>query len=345
MTRLAHLVGSVGLDGAEDVFRVAGTSLGSKLKHIPDGEPGGRRVWISWQYPVLLANPFLETDDSAPIPARGPGFKRFRLAKGCKPGDVVFGELGYAREARASYQDFRAARERGEVAPTTRFQVCMPTPINVIGTQVERDSFDAVEPAYEAAMLSEIAAICRAIPHKDLCLQWDMVREIIWWDGRLLPQQPAPFSDIEPEVIKRLARICAAIPAEVELGFHICYGDWGGRHHIQPLDMAKMVELANAIVAAMPRQVNYFHMPVPIDRDDSAYFAPLRHLQNAAALDLYLGLLHIADGVDGAKRRIAAANPHIDKFGIATECGLGRSKTPDTVKAILKLYADGATLD
>ena len=276
--------------------------------------------------------------------ARGPGFKRFRLAKGCRHEDVVFGELGYAREARASYQDFLAARARGEVSPTTRFQVCMPTPLNVIGVQVERDSFAAVEPAYEAAMLREIAAICQAIPHQDLCLQWDMVREIIWWDGRLLQQQPAPFSDIESEVIKRLARLCATIPKDVELGFHICYGDWGGRHHIQPLDMAKMVELANAIAAAVARAVNYFHMPVPIDRDDSGYFAPLRDLKNAERTDIYLGLLHLTDGIEGAKRRIAAAGPHIDTFGIATECGLGRSKTPDTVTAILKLYADVAAL-
>jgi hypothetical protein len=84
-------------------------------------------------------------------------------------------------------------------------------------------------------------------------------------------------------------------------------------------------------------------MPVPIDRDDGAYFAPLRDLKNANA-DIYLGLLHLADGIEGAKRRIAAAGPHIDTFGIATECGLGRSKTPNTVTAILKLYADVAML-
>jgi hypothetical protein len=40
-------------------------------------------------------------------------------------------ELGYAREARASYDDFVAAREAGNVPEQARFQVCLPTPIAV----------------------------------------------------------------------------------------------------------------------------------------------------------------------------------------------------------------------
>src|SRR6185437_1012828 len=110
---LAHFVGSIGLSDVEEVFRTVGGTLGSRLKRIPDGEPGGRRVWISWQYPVLLANPLLESED-APAGGRGPGFRRFRLAPDVKPEELEFGELGYAREARASYQDYVAARGRGE---------------------------------------------------------------------------------------------------------------------------------------------------------------------------------------------------------------------------------------
>jgi hypothetical protein len=39
-----HLVGSIGLDGVAEVFRTAGKMLGRRLKRIPDGEPGGRRL-------------------------------------------------------------------------------------------------------------------------------------------------------------------------------------------------------------------------------------------------------------------------------------------------------------
>ena len=44
----AHLVGSVGLDSVEEVMATVGRLLGPHLKRMPDGEPGGRRLWISW---------------------------------------------------------------------------------------------------------------------------------------------------------------------------------------------------------------------------------------------------------------------------------------------------------
>src|SRR5262249_5580603 len=40
MTTNVHLVGSVGLDTAEEVFEAAGKLLGPYLKRVPDGEVG-----------------------------------------------------------------------------------------------------------------------------------------------------------------------------------------------------------------------------------------------------------------------------------------------------------------
>ena len=40
-----HLVGSIGLPSVADVFHTCGTLLGRRLQRIPDGEPGGRRLW------------------------------------------------------------------------------------------------------------------------------------------------------------------------------------------------------------------------------------------------------------------------------------------------------------
>ena len=57
-----HLVGSIGLDTVDEVFFTAGRLLGPHLKRVPDGEPGGRRLWTSWQYPLLRANAFLKVD-------------------------------------------------------------------------------------------------------------------------------------------------------------------------------------------------------------------------------------------------------------------------------------------
>jgi hypothetical protein len=58
----AHLVGSIGLDSVEDVFAKLGPALGAYLRRIPDREVGGRKISISWQYPLLRAQPFLMPD-------------------------------------------------------------------------------------------------------------------------------------------------------------------------------------------------------------------------------------------------------------------------------------------
>jgi hypothetical protein len=43
------------------------------------------------------------------------------------------------------------------------------------------------------------------------------------------------------------------VPHDVELGFHLCYGDFGAKHFIEPLDATKMTELANLIVAKLSK--------------------------------------------------------------------------------------------
>jgi hypothetical protein len=336
-----HLVGSIGLPSVDDVFANVGRILGRHVKRVPDGEPGGRRVWVNWQYAVFLANPYLKLGDDGDRANRGARLLRLKLGDGVTADDVRFGELGYAREARASYADFCRARKAGVLPPAVRFQVCLPTPINVTGTACTPTTVPQVEPAYERAMMEEVGRLCAAIPHDDLCIQWDMVREVLWWDGRILQNQPAPFpaATLRENVLARLVRLCRAVPDAVELGLHFCFGDWGGVHQIEPIDTGAMVELANAIAARGGRRLSYVHMPVPIARNDSAYFEPLRRLALGADSEVYLGLVHLKDGVEGARQRVTAAREHLSDFGVAAECGLGRAKTSATVTDILALHA------
>src|SRR5581483_5913100 len=145
-----HLVGSIALDSVEEVFETAGTMLGTRLRRIPDGEPGGRRLWISWQYPLLRSLPFLKADPNHPNQTSG--FLPLELAEGVTRDEIRFPELGYAREARASYQDFLAARRRGSLPSHVRFQVSLPTPFAVVNPFCAPADLPAIEPAYEAAM-------------------------------------------------------------------------------------------------------------------------------------------------------------------------------------------------
>ena len=41
-----HLVGSLALDSAEEVFRTTSEILGDRLRRIPDGETGARSIWV-----------------------------------------------------------------------------------------------------------------------------------------------------------------------------------------------------------------------------------------------------------------------------------------------------------
>jgi hypothetical protein len=330
-----HLVGSIALDSVEQVFKTVGGLLGRRLRRVPDGEPGSRRLWISYQYPFLRAQPFLKPDPSVPNPR---GFQPLMLAENINLADIQFGELGYAREARISYQDFLAARKLGQLPPDVRFQVSLPTPMAVAGPFISPKDELVIETAYGRAMLREVETICRHIPYSDLCIQWDVCIEMLLWDGRWDTVRHLVTSDLQGEIMGRMKRLGGAVPDGVELGFHLCYGDYDAKHFVEPLDAGKLVEVANALTATVTRPITYIHMPVPIDRADDAYFQPLSNLKLSPGTELYLGLVH-ADGVEGTQKRIATASKYVSDFGIATECGMARSRTPELVRKLLEIHA------
>jgi hypothetical protein len=137
----------------------------------------------------------------------------------------------------------------------------------------------------------------------------------------------------------RMRRICEPIPADVELGIHLCYGDFGARHMIEPVDAGKMVAVANAMARSIEHRLAYIHMPVPVERTDDAYYRPLQSLKLAPETEIYLGLVHVADGADGTRKRMDAARRHVTSFGVATECGMARARTPELVEKILAVHA------
>jgi len=334
-----HLVGSIALDSVEEVFRTVGTVLGRRLRRVPDGEPGGRRLWISWQYPLLRSLPFLKADTSRPNQTSG--FLPLQLAEGVAPGAIRFPELGYAREARASYQDFLAARQQGHLPQDVRFQMSLPTPLAVINPFIAANDALVVERAYEAAMLREVEAVCQAIPHRDLCVQWDVCIEMVMWDARW-PFIRNPFQDMRVEIEARMKRLAAAVPSDVELGFHLCYGDWEAKHFVEPADAGKLTEFANLLASSVDRPIAYIHMPVPVDRSDDGYFQPLRKLALAPTTEVFLGLVH-GDGAEATKKRVETAAKYVPDFGIATECGMARCRTPELVRSLLHIHAESSS--
>ena len=50
----------------------------------------------------------------------------------------------------------------------------------------------------------------------------------------------------------------------------------------------------------------------------------------------FLGLVHLTDGVDGARTSMEVAGKFVSDYGIATECGFGR-RDPATIHELLAI--------
>jgi SAM-dependent methyltransferase len=326
-----HLVGSVPLASPEEVFRTVAGGLGDRLRRAPDGETGPRSDWIVWQYPVLSAQPQFEVGPPAPDQYRA--LPRLRLRAGERADSVRFESLGYAQAAAASYRMFARLKRDGVVPRTCRFQVSLPTPLAPISAFVAAEDQAALEPIYEARMLDELRELLAAIPHEHLAVQWDTNVEL----GMLEGVFPVWFADVRAGVLERLLRLSRHVPPDVELGYHLCYGDSQRRYFAEPADAGKLVQIAGALATSLGRPLNWIHVPVPRGRDDEAYFAPMGELRLRPETELYLGLVHLTDGEDGARRRIEAAARFVPRFGVATECGWGR-RAPHTVPELIELH-------
>lgn len=338
-----HFVGSIALDGPRQVFKTLGRMLGRRLKRIPDGEPGARIGWVQFQWP-LFRNHGAFTVDRSVDPRNNPvGLSSLCLADGVSPSEVRFGELGYAREARASYLDFTSAKRAGDLPADVKFQVSLPTPRAIISAAFSPRDFETVLPVYEQAMFREVADICTSIPAEEVCLQWDVCVEMVAWDRGpgWLTGSVASEDQTRKErdaIARSLVTACAAVPREIDLGLHFCYGDLDGKHFFDPADAGKMVELANALFGTA-RPITYLHLPVPLSAAEDGFFRPLADLKRPATTELYLGLVQQADGAEGARKRIELAAKHVTGFGVATECGIARTRTPDLVTRLLETHA------
>ena len=331
----AHLVGSVPLEDSDEVFEVSGCLLGRHLRRMSDGETGNRSDWIRWQHRVFMECPQLE-----PKLSKDDDYRKVSLIKikdNCSPEDIELPDLGYSTVAIKSWQQFQRAKAAGNVPDHCRFQVSLPTPLAPIQFYVTRSDQAALEPVYERKLLAELATILDAIPHNELAIQWDTAVEFAVLENVL----PTFMNDPEAQILERLLRLGNSVPHGAELGYHLCYGDSGHKHFKEPEDASVLVRVANHLAQNLQRTLNWVHMPVPRNRNDVEYFQPLGGMKLQAETELYLGLVHLTDGLTGTRERIAAASTVVDVFGVATECGFGR-RPAETVRELMAIHAAAA---
>ena len=343
MPRHVHLVGSVPLRDAREVFETVSAALGPSLRRIPDGETGERGDWITWLEPVFANNPALEK--SGELFRLHPTAKpriRYRLKPGFKAQDLAFDNLFYADIAIRSYVEFRALKQAGKIPAHCRFQVDLVPAHSVIWLFLDDDLHALADPIYNAAVKREIDKLCAAIPHRELAIQFDVASAVF---ARLERNDVSSYGRSKAEMQDKFSRILidlgSHVPGDVALMFHFCYGDSNHRHVVEPTDMADMVELANRLTRGIARPIALIHMPVPRDRSDDAYFAPLKALKLRPQTELSLGLVHYTDGLVGTRQRLATAQKFVTDFSIATECGFGR-RPPETIAELLRIHAAAA---
>jgi hypothetical protein len=341
---IVHFVGSIPLPDAETVFRTLSSAVGQHLIRLPDGETGIRKTWIRFLQDVLAQNPAIEYATDVP-PFRFTQWDgkvlreipRLRMKGGATPEASSF-NTGYAEMAIQSWVLFERLQKAGVIPPGVKFQISLPTPIAPTYNNMVPADRPKVLPALTRHFIGEVEKVAGALPNDRIALQWDVCQEVLAWEGYY---DPGPIA-FKTETIDVLSRIGDAVPAGIELGYHLCYGSPADEHLVQPEDTAIMVEMANAVAARVTRPIHFFHLPVPKGRTDDGYFAPLAGLRLKAPTELYLGLIH-HDDANGDAARLAAARRHVRVDGVATECGMARGD-PARLPGLLAAHARAAEL-
>jgi hypothetical protein len=295
---------------------------------------------------VFAADPALEqSDELFRVHPTAVARKRYRLKPGKSVADIRFDNLFYADNAKESYAVFKRLRDAGEIASGTRFQVDLVPAHSVLWLFLVEELQAALDPVYNEAVGREIDKLAAAIPHQDLAIQFDVASAVF---ARLQREDTGVYGETKSAMQAKFAAILATlanrVPADIELLFHFCYGDSNHRHVVEPVDMGDMVDMAARLDALVKRPINLIHMPVPRDRADDAYFAPLKRLNLRPETQFALGLVHHTDGIEGTKRRMAIARNYVRDFAVGTECGFGRRR-PETIPELLRIHAATSDLD
>jgi hypothetical protein len=337
-----HLIGSVPLGSTEQVFRQVCGALGPYLERVPDGETGERAGWVRFQQAMLARHPQMEVDPTVePLHWRQWDGKllrevpQLRFKDGVDPATIDFA-TGYDVAAIQSYEVFKRLRAEGTIPAAVRFQVCLPTPMASGCMYVSWKARDAYLAAYETSLLHALRTIAAAIPAADLSIQYDVCQEVLVFENYF----PHRWPDYKERIFAMEGRLGEAVPTGVELGYHLCYGSPADEHIVQPKDAAVLVDLMNGIGDAVKRPLDFLHVPVPKPRTDDAYVAPFKDWRARPETKLYLGLLHHDDDA-GNERRIAAARRHVADFGVASECGWGRTE-PGRLPGLLAAHRQWA---
>ena len=358
--REVMFVGSVPLKPAARVFEALAKGVGALAPRLPDGEQAG---WLSLARDSFAANPAFEPGGEVPLePTAHRMLTLYKLKAGFNVKDLKLGPYGYGKNAIGSYQQFKKLKDAGTIPAATRFQFTIPGP----GTSsfVLQLPGEQLLPLARAAIWNELAEVIDQVPANELAIQLDLGMEAEHEEYLRRPDawdQPIHrhFHWSLEQMAESASWVANQIPAGVQLGFHIC-SIW---HHDTRAgqDNNVLVDAANAVISRLTRPMSYIHIPVIPDHVESDY-AVFKRLNLPKGAKLFIGLLNLGDGLEGAKKRITMAQAAVQDFGIAMFCGLGhapqgrmgmyrdrgvpalRRATPDNLEEVLALHRSAASV-
>lgn len=137
-----------------------------------------------------------------------------------------------------------------------------------------------------------------------------------------------------------LAALLEPVVPQVSVSVHLNCRE-GASYKMTGEDAVFMTRLANSLVKRLPGRISLVHIPAPLQHDNDAFFAALADLSNEPRLAL--GLVHLSDGLEGAKRRIAFAEPHCPDFLVSPRSGFA-TRSPSQIVQFLALLSAVADL-
>lgn len=345
------MVGSVKAETVEEVLTQLGQSVGDQVSFLPDGEIGERRDFIMHlARRVYLTHPDIEVVNR-PAPQDGvrdvikpagtfDDIWSFRVKDGVDK--IEFGQpgwrLGYSDPAINSYFVFKTLREKGIIPAGVRFQVTLPAAgYGCYAFVPDPADWPKIIPGYEAALRAEITRIADCIPHEDLVIQFDqiaMFNDAV--DGSTRDSHLSAMS--KERYGSAIANVAPAVPEDVLLGYHLCYGGFEGWPTRKPA-LTDVVAAANLIAASAGRRVDYIHLPL-LPNQDAKYFEALDDLDIGGA-KLYLGVIHTMDDKADFEFRVTQGRKHAPDCGIAAPCGIRKFELSEA----LKMHETALSLD
>ncbi|MPZ72239.1 MAG: hypothetical protein GEU74_03275 [Nitriliruptorales bacterium] len=323
MDRLAHLVGSIPLNSAEEAMTAALDRLGPRLRWVPDGETGERRDWIIHIIESFRAHPDLELKrdgswsdyDDTPV---------FRVRRGHSlTGDSLdFGHVAAFERNYAIFRQLREQRRRDDLA----YQVGLPGDFDLALFTLGPVGALRHRRAFTEATLATIRRIHERAGD-DVVFQIEVPAELVFV-ARMPPPAQGPMAAL---LARGITGLVADAPAGAHFGVHLCLGDMNHRALGRMRDVTPLVLLCNAIVSAWParRPLEFVHAPfaaaIEPPPNSRRFYAPLRRLELPPDVEFVAGFVHEDQSLDAQR----ALRDHLDgllgrRVAVATACGLGR---------------------